>query len=117
MQTEMNVLKGLIAVMMMQLATTLKEITPALATMDIQAMGFLALVSIGNQNITVIYIYISSILSAHTLQILMSASVAMVVAITTAITQLEVIHVPVIVATNSTVMDILVWVGEVINSD
>ena len=46
MQTEMNVLKGLIAVMTMQLATTLKEVTPALATMDIQAMGFLALVSI-----------------------------------------------------------------------
>ena len=47
----------------------------------------------------------------------MSASVAMVVAITTAITQLEVTHVPVIVATNSTVMDILVKVGEVINTD
>ena len=47
----------------------------------------------------------------------MSASVAMVVAITTAITQMEVTPVPVIVATNSTVMDILVKVGEVINTD
>ena len=65
MQTEMNVLKGLIAVMTMQLATTLKEVTPALAIMDIQAMGFLALVSIGNQNITVIYIYIKYLICTH----------------------------------------------------
>ena len=66
MQTEMNVLKGLIAVMTMQLATTLKEVTPALAIMDIQAMGFLALVSIGNQNITIIYIYIYQVSYLHT---------------------------------------------------
>ena len=41
----MNVLEVLIAAMAMQLATTLKEVTPALATLDTQAMGFLAQVS------------------------------------------------------------------------
>ena len=41
----MNVLKALIAVMIMQLATTLKGVTPALVTVDTQAMGFLAQVS------------------------------------------------------------------------
>ena len=42
----MNVLKALIAVMTMQLATTLKEVTTALATVDTQAMGFPAQVCI-----------------------------------------------------------------------
>jgi len=41
----MNVLKTLIPVMMMQLATTLKGVTPALATVDTQAMDFLVQVS------------------------------------------------------------------------
>jgi len=41
----MSVLKALIAVIPMQLATTLKGVTPALATLDTQAMDFLAQVS------------------------------------------------------------------------
>ena len=41
----MNVLKALIAVMTMQLARILKEVTPALATLDTQAMDLHALVS------------------------------------------------------------------------
>ena len=41
----MSVLKVLIAVIPMQLATTLKGVTPALATLDTQAMDFLAQVS------------------------------------------------------------------------
>ena len=41
----MNVLKALITVMTMQLVTTLKGVTPALATLDTQEMDFLALVS------------------------------------------------------------------------
>ena len=43
----MNVLKALMPVMTMQLATTVQEVTPALATMDTQEMGFLAQVSAG----------------------------------------------------------------------
>ena len=43
----MNVLKALIAVMITQLATILKEVTPALATLDTQAMDFLVQVSAG----------------------------------------------------------------------
>ena len=49
----MNVLAALIGVIFMQLATTLKEVTPALATVDTQEMaGFLATVSssISNHN-------------------------------------------------------------------
>ena len=41
----MNVLVALIGVITMQLARTLKEVTPALATLDTKAMDFLALVS------------------------------------------------------------------------
>ena len=41
----MNVLEALIAVTSMQHATTIKEVTPALATLDIQAMGFIAQVN------------------------------------------------------------------------
>ena len=41
----MNVLEVLIDVTLMQLVTTLKEVTPALATVDTKAMDFLALVS------------------------------------------------------------------------
>ena len=47
----------------------------------------------------------------------MSASVTMEVATTTVITQMEVILVPVIMATSLTVMDTLVKVGKSINSD
>ena len=48
----MNVLEVQIGVMLMQIATTLKGVTPALATVDTQAMGFLATVSspISNHN-------------------------------------------------------------------
>ena len=42
----MNALKALISVMTMQLATTLKEVTPAHATLDTQGMDLHALVSI-----------------------------------------------------------------------
>ena len=41
----MSVLKALITVMIMQFATGLMEVTPALATLGTQAMGFLAQVS------------------------------------------------------------------------
>ena len=41
----MNVLVALIDVILMQVATTLMEVTPALATLDTQAMDFLAHVS------------------------------------------------------------------------
>ena len=43
----MSAVKALIAVMTMQHATTLKEVTPALATLDTQAMDFLVQVSAG----------------------------------------------------------------------
>ena len=45
LQMWVNVLKALIAVMTMQLATTFKEVTPALATVDTQGMDLHALVS------------------------------------------------------------------------
>ena len=41
----MSVLKVLIAAMIMQLVTILKEVTPVLATVDTQAMDFIAWVS------------------------------------------------------------------------
>ena len=41
----MNVLEATIAVMIMQLATTVQEITPALATLDTQAMSLYATLS------------------------------------------------------------------------
>ena len=41
----MNALKASISAMIMQVATTLKGVTPALATLDTQAMDFRALVS------------------------------------------------------------------------
>ena len=50
----------------------------------------------------------------HT-QILMSASVTMEVATKTVMTQMEVIHVPAMMATYLTVMDILVKVGKFIS--
>ena len=43
----MNVLEVLIDVTLVQLATTLMEVIPALATLDTQAMGVLAQVSTG----------------------------------------------------------------------
>ena len=45
LQMQMSALKALIAAMIMQLATTLKGVTPALVTMDTQAMDFIAWVS------------------------------------------------------------------------
>ena len=47
----MSVLKALIAVMIMQFATTLRGVTTALVTLDTQAMGFLAQVSATIQSI------------------------------------------------------------------
>ena len=44
----MNVLEALIAVIPKQLAITLMEVTPALATLDTQAVGVLAQVGAGN---------------------------------------------------------------------
>ena len=38
----MNVLEALIGVIGMQLVTTLKEVTPALATVDTEGMDFIA---------------------------------------------------------------------------
>ena len=45
LQMSMSVLLVLIGVIPRQLATTLKEVTPALATLDTQAMDFLVPVS------------------------------------------------------------------------
>ena len=42
----MNVLKVLITAIKMQLVTTLKEVSPALVTLDTQAMGLFAWVSV-----------------------------------------------------------------------
>ena len=47
----MSVMKALIAVMIMQLASTLKGVTTALVTLGSQAMGFLAQVSATIQSI------------------------------------------------------------------
>ena len=44
----MNVLEALTGVIFMLHATTLKGVTPALATLDTRAMGFLAQVSVSN---------------------------------------------------------------------
>ena len=52
----MNVLKAQIAVITMQLATTLKGVTPALATLDTQAMAFLAQVSPSIDNWSILII-------------------------------------------------------------
>ena len=46
----MNVLEALIDVILVQLATTLKEVTPALATLDTQAVDVLAQVSAAVQS-------------------------------------------------------------------
>ena len=59
----MNALKILIAVMTMQLVTTFREVTTALATLDMQAMGFCALVckSIPFERFAFTEIYISDV--------------------------------------------------------
>ena len=44
----MSVLEALIGVIPTQLATTLRGVTPALATLDTQAVDFLAQVSVYN---------------------------------------------------------------------
>ena len=61
----MSVLKALIAVMIMQLASTLKGVTSALVTLDTQAMGFLAQVSVTIQTIysTAIYLDVNLMLA------------------------------------------------------
>ena len=105
----MNVLVALIGVILMQLATTLKEVTPALATVDTRAMGFLATVSssISNHNR---YCYQPDILCTN-IQTLMSASTTMEVVSTLAMTWMEVTHVPAIMDTCLLVMDKRVKVG------
>ena len=60
----MNVLEAPMLVMTVQLAPTLKGVTPALATMDIQAMGFLAQVIAGTIQ-SEYHRHILSILSVH----------------------------------------------------
>ena len=53
------------------------------------------------------------LISTHTfIQTLMSVSVTMEVATTTAMTQMEVTHVPAIIATDLIPMDVLVKVGK-----
>ena len=89
----MSALKALIAAMIMQLVTTLKGVTPALVTLGTQAMGSLAQVSAVIQSIYRIL---------HSDIKLMSTLPTMEVATTTVITQLEVTHVPTIMATNIT---------------
>ena len=54
----MNVLEALIGVIPEQLAITLKGVTPALATMDTQAVGVLAQVSAGIYNRCTIDFYL-----------------------------------------------------------
>ena len=56
--------------------------------------------------------YLALIFAFCTIQTLMSASVTMEVATTTAMTQMEVTFVSAIMATDLTVMDILVKVGK-----
>ena len=79
----MNVQEALIGVITMQLVVTLKEVTPALATVDAKAMDFLALVSssIFFQPKRVYYTQYFP----HN-QISMSASVTMAAATTSAVT-------------------------------
>ena len=48
LQIYMNVVKALIAVIPVQHAATLKGVTPALATLDTQAMAVLAHVSVAH---------------------------------------------------------------------
>ena len=98
----MNVVVALIAVTTMQVATTLKGVTLALVTLDTKAMDFFVQVLFSNHiRCTVRYI---SHLYTH-IQTLMSASATMEVATTTVITQMEVTHVPAMLATNLTLMD------------
>ena len=61
----MSALKALIAVIPMQLATTFKGVTPALATLDTQGMAFLARVSpsIYNLSLSTVTLFF---LSVHT---------------------------------------------------
>ena len=59
LQMWMSVLKVLIVVMTMQLATTLKGATPAHVTLDTQAMNFPAQVSAAIQSIYSIYTQLS----------------------------------------------------------
>ena len=73
----MNAVETLIAVIPMQVATTLLGVTPALATLDTQAMDFLAHVSVG--------IYSRCTISRSF--ILMIVSLKMEVATKTVITQ------------------------------
>ena len=107
----MNVLAALIGVILMQLATTLKEVTPALATVDTQEMaGFLATVSSSTSNHNR-YCYSQADILCTNIQTLMSASTTMEVVSTLATTWMEVTHVPAIMDTCLLVMDKHVKVG------
>ena len=105
----MNVLEVQIGVMLMQIATTLKGVTPALATVDTQAMGFLATVSspISNHNR---YCYSQADILCTNIQTL-SASTTMEVVSTLATTWMGVTHVPAIMDTCLLMMDKHVKVG------
>ena len=103
LQMWMNVLEVLIFVMKMQFATILKGVILAFATVDTLAMDFFVLVSsilptISNTADTIFTVHII-------IQMLMSASATMEVVTTAALIQMEVIFVPVIMATSLTVMD------------
>ena len=98
----MNVLKALIGVRTMQLAPTLKGVTPALANLDTQVMVSLAQVCKCIKGVRSSLLKVSYTI---TFQTLMSASATMEVATTTAITHLEATLVPAILATDLTVMD------------
>ena len=64
----MNALQALTGVTPVQLATTLKGVTPALATLDIQAMELLA--QVGALIITVQIFYILSVTEVTTTTVL-----------------------------------------------
>jgi len=109
LQMWMNVLEVLIFVMTMQLATTLKEVILAFATVDTLAMDFFVLVSSIYQPYQ---IQLTQYSHVHIIiQMLMSASATMEVVSTTVKIQMEVILVPVIMATSLTVMDTNVMVN------
>ena len=57
----MNVLKALTGVIPKQLAPTLKGVTPALATLDTQAMDFPAQVSTGITKDIFLFIFITDV--------------------------------------------------------
>ena len=80
----MNALEALIGVIIVQLATTLKEVTPALVTLDTKAMDILALVSSHLYVFQPKQVYYTRYFPHN--QISMSASITMAAATTSAVT-------------------------------